>query len=178
MTRTLVAPPNMEGAPLADLKAWLSISTRTDDPALIRLLESATSLCEQFTGVAPLMATYEERLSPTAARRSLVTRPVRRVVSVEQVAGDGSRSDAGGVTQTEVLADGTALVRATGPVSGVLIVTCEAGAADDWRSLDAALMHGILRLAAHSYRRRDDGEESAIPAAVVALWRPHRRLRL
>ena len=178
MTRTLVAPPNMEGAPLADLKAWLSITSRTDDEPLSRLLGAAAMLCEQFTGTVPLPATYEERVAATAVRRSLVTRPVRRILSIEEVAADNSRSDASGVTQTEVLADGTALIRATGPVSGVLVVTCEAGAADGWRSLDAALAHGILRLAAHNYRRRDDGDDGAIPASVVALWRPHRRLRL
>ena len=178
MTRTLVAPPNMEGAPLADLKAWLSITTRTDDETLLRLLGAAVALCEQFTGIVPVTATYEERVSATATRRSLVTRPVRRILSVEEVAADTTRSDASGKTETEILADGTALIQATGPVSGVLAVTCEAGAADDWRSLDAALAHGILRLAAHNYRRRDDGEDDAIPASVVALWRPHRRLRL
>ena len=43
--------------------------------------------------------------------------------------------------------------------------------------LDAPLRHGIVRLAAHQYRERDEGA-AVLPAAVIALWRPYRMVRL
>lgn len=51
-------------------------------------------------------------------------------------------------------------------------------AAADWSELDEALRHGLIRFAAHQYRERDGGGASALPAAVAALWRPYRMVRL
>ena len=48
----------------------------------------------------------------------------------------------------------------------------------NWADLDEALRHGIIRYAAHHYRERDLSEAGHIPAAVAALWRPWRSLRL
>ena len=48
----------------------------------------------------------------------------------------------------------------------------------DWLTLDEALRHGIIRFAAHNYRERDLGNSDSIPAAVTALWRPWRKMRL
>ncbi|MFA6218944.1 MAG: head-tail connector protein [Erythrobacter sp.] len=50
--------------------------------------------------------------------------------------------------------------------------------ATDWSELDEALRHGLIRFAAHQYRERDGGDASALPAAVAALWRPYRMVRL
>lgn len=47
-----------------------------------------------------------------------------------------------------------------------------------WSATDPALRQGIIRLAAHQYRERDNGAASALPAAVAALWQPFRALRL
>ena len=57
-----------------------------------------------------------------------------------------------------------------------------AGAAlpQDWGAAPPALAEGILRLAAHLYRERDaaGAPPATPPAAVAALWRPFRALRL
>ena len=57
-------------------------------------------------------------------------------------------------------------------------VSYQAGMAADPNGLPEALRHGIVRLAAHLYTHRDRPEGSGLPAAVTALWRPWRRLRL
>ena len=49
---------------------------------------------------------------------------------------------------------------------------------EDWADIPPSLAEGILRFAAHLYRARDHADESAPPAAVAALWRPWRALRL
>ena len=48
----------------------------------------------------------------------------------------------------------------------------------DWGDVPPALNEGILRCAAHLYRARETDDGSAPPAAVAALWRPWRMLRL
>ena len=52
--------------------------------------------------------------------------------------------------------------------------------ATSWEEAEDGLRHGIVRHAAHQYRERDAGLEggSYPPAAVAALWRPWRTLRL
>ena len=41
-----------------------------------------------------------------------------------------------------------------------------------------ALRLGIIRLVAHLYTHRDRDDVGGVPTAVVALWRPWRRMRL
>lgn len=48
----------------------------------------------------------------------------------------------------------------------------------EWALLAPMLRQGIIRFAAHQYRQRDSGEAAAPPAAIAALWRPHRRVLL
>lgn len=51
--------------------------------------------------------------------------------------------------------------------------------ASEWADLPEAVRHGIVRLAAHQFRQRDDDRGAGLPpAAVAALWRPFRRLRV
>jgi hypothetical protein len=47
-----------------------------------------------------------------------------------------------------------------------------------WAEVPPALGEGILRFAAHLYRDRDSASDSEPPAAVAALWRPYRTLKL
>ena len=51
-------------------------------------------------------------------------------------------------------------------------------AATQWTELDEALRHGIVRFAANQYRERDAGAGEPLPAAITALWRPWRMVRL
>jgi uncharacterized phiE125 gp8 family phage protein len=55
-------------------------------------------------------------------------------------------------------------------------VRYRAGLAADWAALPAPLAHGAVLLAAHLFENRDAGR--APPAAVAALWRPYRVVRL
>jgi hypothetical protein len=56
-------------------------------------------------------------------------------------------------------------------------VSGTAGIADDENSVPEPIRQGVLRLVAHLFMSRD-GEGGQPPAAVTALWRPYRRLRL
>ena len=49
MTDTPV-PSDLAGAPLGELKQWLSVTGTHDDALLVRLLEMAWRMCQRFTG--------------------------------------------------------------------------------------------------------------------------------
>ncbi|WP_137680346.1 head-tail connector protein [Aurantiacibacter suaedae] len=181
MQRQLVTPPDLAGAALAELKAWLAITTARDDAELTRLLAASLATCEAFTGRIALEATYEEMREASTGWQTLDLTPVRAILAVEALASDASRTT---LPPTSYLVDITA--RAEGrfrlvvPVSEKrLVVRYTAGLAADWDLLPADLCHGVLRLAAHHFRaREDDSAKSAPPAAVAALWQPWRRMRL
>jgi uncharacterized phiE125 gp8 family phage protein len=183
MPRTITTPPDFSGAALAALKEWLAIATAREDALLLRLLASAHETCERFTGLIPLACGVEEVLDPGAGWLSLATRPVRALTSVTWLDADGEAT----VIETAawsraIAADGSGGIRLDDPPKeGRLVVSFTAGIAGNWAAIPPALGDGILRLAAHAYRGRDNAQGSGAsepPAAVAALWRAWRRLRL
>lgn len=180
MPRTIISPPDLSGAPLAELKQWLAIATAREDALLARLLAAAHETCERFTGLMPLECTVEERLDPRAGWLTLATRPVRAITAVSWWEPDAAAAplDAAAWNQA-IAADGSAQLDLAVPAGeGQFIVRLTAGLAAGWATLPPALAEGIIRLAAHGYRSRDMGDAGDPPAAVAALWRPWRRLRL
>ncbi len=129
----------------------------------------------------PLAATCEEVLPATTCWQTLAARPVQAIVRIEGVAIDGSRFilEPAGYT-IDLAADGAGMVKllSSGP-SHRIAVRFTAGLTAGWADLPEGLRHGVIRLAAHHYREREAATAlTEPPAAVVALWRPWRRLRL
>lgn len=180
MQRTIVAPAELPAAALAELKQWLSVRSSTDDAALRALLRVSLDTCEAFTGVLPLACTCEEVLPASGAWQALATRPVQAIAAVEGIPAEGSRFElAADAYEIELEADGRGLVRILRQGSaGRIAVRFLAGLSPAWDLLPDALRHGIVRLAAHHWRERDAGSDGSPPAAVAALWRPWRRVRL
>jgi uncharacterized phiE125 gp8 family phage protein len=181
MKRTIITPAELDPAALAELKQWLGISTAQDDAVLTALLRAALDTCEHFTGLIPLLATCEEVLPVASGWRWLATRPVQSIAQVEGIPAEGARFALPLANYAiELDADGGGRVRVSNPgAAGRIAVRFTAGLAPDWASLPDALRHGVLRLAAHQHRERDNPSASPLPpVAVVALWRPWRRLRL
>jgi uncharacterized phiE125 gp8 family phage protein len=129
----------------------------------------------------PLQAACEEVLPVSFDWMKLQTSPVQAISGVDAQLANGARTAlATAAYAIDFSADGTGLVRVVDPgLAQRLVVSFSAGLAADWASLPEGLRHGIVRLAAHHYRLREgDGAELTPPAAVAALWRPWRRLRL
>lgn len=183
--RVILTPPTLPPPALAELKQWLGITTATDDAPLAALLAAALDTCEAFTGTLPIEAECEEVLSTRPERHQfwhrLATRPVQAIASVETIAADGTRTPlAPGSWEADLDADGTGRLRL--PLPGTesrVAVRFTAGLAPEWDALPEALRHGVVRLAAHQHRARDDNSAAPLPpASVAALWRPWRRMRL
>ncbi|HVQ09365.1 MAG TPA: phage head-tail connector protein [Allosphingosinicella sp.] len=173
------------GAPLlpislAELKAFLRVTVSDEDALLAGLARGAADLCEAFTGRALIERAVEEVLTASARWTRLGAAPVRSIEGVAALAGDGEASPlAAGAFATDVDAAGDGWVRVTDAAGAKkVLVSYRAGMAADPNGLPEALRHGIVRLAAHLYSHRDEAEQAGPPAAVTALWRPWRRLRL
>lgn len=181
MKRAIIVPAELAGAALDDLKAWLAITTAREDAALTGLLGAALEMCEAFTGTMPLAAECEEVLAASNRWQRLRTQPVQAITQVEALNMAGARSllDAGDYA-IELDGDGGACLRLTnGFAVGRIAVRFAAGIAGEWQALPEGVRHGALRLAAHHYREREGpGAAPLPPAAVAALWRPWRRMRL
>ena len=106
--------------------------------------------------------------------------PVRAIAGVSALAADGTATALPvGDYALDIDAAGEGWVRLLRTITQKRIrVAYSAGMAADPNGLPEALRHGIVRLAAHFYMNRDAAGEVAPPAAVTALWRPWRRMRL
>jgi len=176
----------LPAAALAEAKALLRAADAGEDALIAELLESAALLCERFTGQALLARGFRETIGGAATdwRRSrgwhrLGRSPVRAITLVEAIDGGGAAvALAPADYAIDLDSNGDGWVRPAAPAAR-LRVRFEAGMAAEWPVLPAPLRHGILRLAAHLYTfRTDAGAVAEPPAAVTALWRPYRRLRL
>jgi uncharacterized phiE125 gp8 family phage protein len=181
MKRAIITPPVLAPAALGELKQWLAITTSAEDEEIAKLLHAALDLCEAFTGLMPLETEAEEMLPATTGWQALQTRPMQAITGVASVAADGARVALAAESYAiDLDADGGGHVRILDPSAATRVaVRFTAGLAADWATLPDSLRHGVIRLAADGYRRRD-GERAGQqpPTAVAALWRPWRRVRV
>lgn len=143
---------------LAAVRAELRAATVDDDALAIAFVEAALGLAEQFTGRVLIVREVVVDMASSPGWRALPVIPVRAI------AGDGIAVD--------IDADGVGWVKGV----GVMRVTFTAGLASGWAALPAPLRQGVAMLAAHLFT--DRAGSAPVPAAVSALWRPFRTVRL
>lgn len=178
-----MAPFAAPAAAIAEARDDLRIDGSGEDAAIARAIEAAALICERFTDRIWFEREGWARLAPSGAWQRIGLAPVRAVLSVGRVAGDGSVTPIGvGAHEIDIDAGECAWVRVSdGEAEGRVEVRVTAGAASGWGAVPGPLRQGIVRLAAHLYRERGAGgseSESIPPAAVAALWRPYRRMRV
>lgn len=180
MERTIVQPPAPGDAALAELKHWLGITRPNDDELLAGLIQTSLTICEAFTGKAPLRQTVEEIVPLTAGWQELVSRPVNELTGAALIAADGSRQAIDPLPEAvEWRISSSACVRLLRSYEGRgLALRLTVGIASDWTGLPAPLRHGVIRLAAHHFRDREGKASAVPPASVTALWRPWREVGL
>jgi uncharacterized phiE125 gp8 family phage protein len=163
-----------------EAKTYVRVETDDEDALIANLIAVAIGHGEGFTATQFITRSVTQRLTVSREWQRLAATPVVAITGVVAV-------DAAGVGTPLLPADyaldidrnGDGWVRMTGGAAARWIdVTYRAGQASDWGSLPAALRHGALRLAAHLHAVRDAPDDMGPPAAVAALWRPWRRMRL
>lgn len=163
---------------MAEAQAYARVETGEEEALLAGLVRSASALCEAFTGQVLVVRGFVEVIAATSEWQRLTLNPVRSIDLVEAVAADGS---AAGLAVADYAVDidarGDGWVRIVGAVEGRIRVSGQAGMASDANGVPEPLRQGILRLVAHLFATRDSGGGEP-PAAVTAMWRPYRRMRL
>lgn len=164
---------------LGEAQAFLRLETGEEEALAAGLIRSATELCEAFIGQAIMARPFALTVPADGQWQRLAVTPVRAITTVERV-------DAAGAAQSvpadqyavDIDCAGDGWVRAARATTGDrLKIRGEAGMAAEPNDVPEAIRQGILRLAAHLFSNRD-GPGGEPPAAVTALWRPYRRMRL
>jgi uncharacterized phiE125 gp8 family phage protein len=176
---TITETPALPAA-LAEFRAFLRVTVSDEDALLSGLLRAAADLCEAFTGRALIARDVEELIPAASGWTRLTQGPVRAIESVAAFdeAGMATPLEAGAYsTDIDAAGEGSVRVRAaTG--ARRLSVAYRVGMAEGQNGVPEMIRHGIIRLAAHYYLRREEKADGELPSAVTALWRPWRRLRL
>jgi len=159
-------------------KAHLRIANDDEDALIEGLAASALALCETFTGRAAIVRDWTATLPAARDWHALETAPVLAIAGVEGLPAEGAAfALPAGSYAVDIDAAGEGWVRVTAPgAAGRVRVGFSAGLAASWDALPAPIRHGVVLLIAHLFDAR--GGDSAPPAAVAALWRPWRRMRL
>lgn len=162
---------------MAEAQAYARVETGEEEALLAALVRTASALCESFTGQVLVARPFEEVLPPGGQWQRLGLTPVRTIDEVALLAPEGTATVfPSGEFEIDIDSRGDGWVRVHGG-GGKIRVRGEAGMAVDANGIPEPLRQGILRLIAHLFATRD-GSGGEPPAAVTALWRPYRRMRL
>ncbi|GAA0738027.1 head-tail connector protein [Sphingomonas japonica] len=165
-------------AAIAAAKTWARIEGEGETALLGTMVDAAYALAEAFTGQV-LIAREIVVVRPASPWWGAIgVAPVTGVARVRGVPADGAAFDLPVEGYAiDIDAEGDAWLRVTQPGAGGRVeVTLTAGIAADWASLPPPIAQGIVHLAADRFMARD--RDLPPPAAVAALWRPFRRMRL
>jgi uncharacterized phiE125 gp8 family phage protein len=161
---------------MAEAQAYARVETGEEEALLAGLMRTASALCESFTGQVLVARPFEEVLPPGCGWRRLALTPVRAIEEVAVLAADGSATVLlAGDFEMDIDSRGDGWVKVA--AGAKIRVRGQAGLAIEPNGVPEPLRQGILRLIAHLFASRD-GSGGEPPAAVTALWRPYRRMRL
>ncbi len=170
-------PAGAVAAAAAAAGAYLRIA-EGPDAVLTRGAGAALALGEAFCGQRLIERVCEDVIGTARDWQRLRALPVRAILGLTGWPAEGAPFvlpvaayavdiDAGGIGWVRVTAPGAV---------GRVAVRYTAGLAASWDALPEPIAQGVVLLTAHLFEHREGSAEP--PAAVAALWRPYRRMRL
>ncbi len=163
---------------MSEAQAYLRIETGEEEALLAGLIRSASGLCEAFVNQVVIARPFEIHLPASFNWQRLPLTPVKSITQVAALDADGIAATlpADGYA-IDIDSSGDGWLRLSQRGGTRIRVTGTAGIADDENGVPEPIRQGVLRMVAHLFASRD-GEGGEPPAAVTALWRPYRRLRV
>jgi uncharacterized phiE125 gp8 family phage protein len=169
----------MPAVTMSEAQAYVRIETGEEEAVLAGLIRTASALCEAFINQVVIARGFTLDLPASGMWERLELTPVRSIEAVEGVDVTGTATPLATVAYSvDIDSSGDGWVKTT-DVTGLtrIRVSGTAGLATDENDVPEPIRQGILRLVAHLFTTRD-GSGGEPPAAVTALWRPYRRMRL
>lgn len=164
---------------LSEAQAYVRIETGEEEALLAGLIRSASAICEAFLGKVVVARAFSEVVPASPQWQRLDVSPVSAIDSALALAADGTATPlatAAYAVDVDSSGDGWVRVISAGAATRVQ-VNGVAGMAASGNDVPEPIRQGVIRLAAHMFAARD-GQGGEPPAAVTALWRPYRRMRL
>lgn len=164
---------------MSEAQAYVRIETGEEEAVLAGLIRSASALCEAFLNQVVIARDFLVDVPASCAWERLPVSPVRSIVEVDAVDSSGVASPLPASSYSiDIDSSGDGWVQVSAASGAMrLSVGGSAGMADDQNGVPEPIRQGVLRLVAHLFTARD-GEGGEPPAAVTALWRPYRRMRM
>jgi uncharacterized phiE125 gp8 family phage protein len=164
---------------LSEAQAYVRIETGEEEAVLAGLVRTASAVCESFIDQVVIARDFSVDVPASGAWTQVPVSPVRSLSTVEAIDTSGAASAvAASGFAIDIDASGGGWLRLTSAVDASRVrVSGSAGIAADQNGVPEPIRQGVLRLVAHLFAARDRGD-GAPPAAVTALWRPYRRMRL
>lgn len=164
---------------MSEAQAYVRIETGEEEAVLAGLIRTASALCEAFLNQVVVARTFTLELPASSSWQRLELTPVLSIGAVDVVDSNGvvTPLPTSGYA-VDIDSSGDGWVRMSEPSDATRIrVIGTAGLAQDENGVPEPIRQGVLRLVAHLFTSRD-GAGGDPPAAVTALWRPYRRMRL
>ena len=177
MGGTETAPPIVT---ISEAQAYVRIETGEEEAVVAGLIRTASALCEFFINQIVIARDFRCDIPASGAWERLPVTPVRSIMGVDVVDSSGTATPLmAGAYAVDIDLAGDGWVRLAQQAGGAtrMRVMGSAGMADDENGVPEPVRQGVLRLVSHLFTVRD-GDSGEPPAAVTALWRPYRRLRL
>jgi uncharacterized phiE125 gp8 family phage protein len=164
---------------MSEAQAYVRIETGEEEAMLAGLIRTASGLCEAFINQVVVARAFECDLPGSGSWERLPVTPIRSITGVTAADASGMETPlASSSYMLDIDYAGDGWVRLDQPQNlSRLQVSGTAGMADDENGVPEPIRQGVLRLVAHLFTARD-GNDGEPPAAVTALWRPYRRMRL
>ena len=164
---------------MSEAQAYVRIETGEEEAVLAGLIRTASALCESFINQVVIARDFSLELPASGQWERLPVTPVRSISSVESLdLGGTATPQPSGNYEIDVDSSGDGWVRVSNPGEARRVrVNGTVGLSVDENGVPEPIRQGVLRLVAHLFTSRD-GAGGDPPAAVTALWRPYRRMRL
>lgn len=172
---TDVMVPTVAPVAIDEAKMFLRVDGVAEDALIAGFIRTATALAEAFTGARLIARDVAEDVSVVPTWQRLRAAPAVAIAGIDGLSGPLP----GTAFETDIDVAGNGWVRVIDPGAARRVtVRYRAGMAADWNGIPEPLRQGIVRLVSHLFTHRDAADAGGAPAAVAALWRPWRRLRL